>query len=276
MRHHVFPRSEAKGTNRKSGTRLLVVLALLMLGLGTWYFTHGSSRSSELVNETAAPTTDSTEMDARARAERRLRELRAAHERTGSDAREARSGALEGPPPIEGGKFRVPTPGAAGSGVAKVRPRVGASAAGAEAQGAGETDYEELDPDDIPALKRMALEDPDPDRRLAAVTLLGASDDPQAIPILAEVLKDQDEEVRLAAIQSLADMTGDVPVEVLGNAALSDPSPDNRYEALEALADVGGAAARSYIEKALQDPNEDVASLAESLLELGHDTAPNQ
>ena len=42
----------------------------------------------------------------------------------------------------------------------------------------------------------MALEDNDAERRLAAVTLLGASDDPQAIPILAQALQDQEEDSR--------------------------------------------------------------------------------
>ncbi len=123
------------------------------------------------------------------------------------------------------------------------------------------------DPDDIPSLRRMAIEDGDAERRLAAVTLLGASDDPAAIPILAQALQDKDEEVRLAAIQSLADVTGEVPVEAVGGAALNDPSADNRYEALEVLSDVGSPAARAFIEKAANDPDEDVSDLAHSLLD---------
>ncbi len=254
----------------RSGVPLWLPLALIAvcLAAGVWYLSSGNPPAPESPAQ-ISDGPDSTEGDARARAERRLRELRAAHEQASGSAREQKAPGREHPG--EGGAFRVPGGSSAG-GAAKVRPKMGASAAGSDAGEVAPVEQDDPDPDDIPALKRMALEDPDPDRRLAAVTLLGASDDPQAIPILAEVLKDQDEEVRLAAIQSLADMTGDVPVEVLGNAALSDPSPDNRYEALEALADLGGPAARSYIEKALHDPDEDVASLAESLLELGQDS----
>ncbi|GIW45762.1 MAG: hypothetical protein KatS3mg077_3044 [Candidatus Binatia bacterium] len=250
-------------------------LVLLVL-LGTvvavvWYVRSAPPDHRELVSEGSEGELGGP---AGSRAEQRLRELRAAHEasRGGVNPGESqRSGAG-----IDGGQFQVRSQGAGSAGV-KVKPKLGASAAGSESAASADAGgYDEPDPDDIPALKKMALEDPDPDRRLAAVTLLGASDDPQAIPILAEALKDQDEEVRLAAIQSLADMTGDVPVEVLGNAALNDPSPDNRYEALEALADLAGGAARPYLERALHDPDEDVASLAESLLELEGDNEETQ
>ncbi len=235
--------------------------------LGLWYFRSGEhGRGSRLADEPEQQ--EDYRGSGVTRAEQRLRELRAAHQSASGSALEGDKQARASEE-AQGGRFQVPERGVGATTSTKVKPKAGASAAGAEdGDATADSGYDEPDPDDIPALKRMALEDPDPDRRLAAVTLLGASDDPQAIPILAEVLKDQDEEVRLAAIQSLADMTGDVPVEVLGNAALSDPSPDNRYEALEALADLAGPAARPYLERALHDPDEDVASLAESLLEL--------
>ena len=49
---------------------------------------------------------------------------------------------------------------------------------------------------------------------------------------------------------------------------VDDPSADNRYEALEALSDVGGERAISAIQKALNDPDEDVRSLAEGMLDM--------
>jgi hypothetical protein len=127
------------------------------------------------------------------------------------------------------------------------------------------------DPDDIPALTRISLQDPDPDRRLAAVTLLGASDDPQVIPVLAQALSDKDEEVRLAAVQSLSDFTGEAAVDAI-EPALNDTSADIRYEALEVLADLDAERARPFVKNALNDPDEDVRSLAESLLEDVGDT----
>ncbi len=168
-----------------------------------------------------------------------------------------------------GGTMQVP----AGTGVTadtnRIRPRPASNSANremVESASPHEIPFDD-DPDDIPSLRQMALHETDPERRLAAVTLLGASDDPQAIPILAEALRDEDEEVRLAAIQSLADVTGDVPVDVLGNAALNDPSAENRYEALEVLVDAAGPAARPFLEKAALDPDEDVSEFAKNQLE---------
>jgi hypothetical protein len=130
-------------------------------------------------------------------------------------------------------------------------------------------------PEDIPTLKTMALQDADPQRRLAAVTLLGASDDPNVIPVLAQALSDQDEDVRMAAIQSLADFTGEAPVDAI-ESALNDSSPDVRYEALEVLSDIGGERARRAVQRALNDPDEDVQELAQSILEFDFEEDQNQ
>jgi len=133
-------------------------------------------------------------------------------------------------------------------------------------------DIDPLDenPDDIPTLRRVALEDPDPERRLAAVTLLGISDNPEAIPVLAEVLRDEDENVRMEAVLSLADFTDEAPVDALSQ-ALSDPSPDIRYEALDVLSDIETPEAKAVIQRALNDPDEDVRELAEIILEMWED-----
>jgi hypothetical protein len=123
------------------------------------------------------------------------------------------------------------------------------------------------DPEDIPAMRKIALDDKDPDRRLAAVTMLGASEDPEAIPVLTQALSDSNEEVRMAALQALSDFTDEPPVDAIQN-ALNDPDPDIRFEALSVLADVGGQPARNAIEKALNDPDEDVRTLAEGIMDL--------
>lgn len=126
------------------------------------------------------------------------------------------------------------------------------------------------DPEDIPTLRLVALEDPDPERRLAAITLLGISDDPAAIPVLAEALADEDENVRMEAVLSLADFTDEAPVDALSR-ALSDPSPDVRYEALDVLSDIETREAKRAVERALNDPDEDVRELAEIILEMWDD-----
>jgi HEAT repeat protein/PBS lyase HEAT-like repeat-containing protein len=152
-------------------------------------------------------------------------------------------------------------------------PRASDAARGAAAapdlgqEAADEPTPFDTDPDDIPALTKILTEDPDPERRLAAVTLLGSSDDPEVIPTLAKALSDQDEEVRMAALQALSDFTDEPPVEAI-ESALNDTSADIRFEALDVLSDIGGDRVRPAIEKALNDPDEDVRSLAEGILDF--------
>jgi HEAT repeat protein len=121
--------------------------------------------------------------------------------------------------------------------------------------------------EDIGALTKVAFGDPDPERRLAAVTLLSATEDPQVITVLARSLADQNEEVRMAALQALSDFTGEAPTVAI-ESALHDASPDIRYEAVSMLAEVGTERARNAIQQALTDPDEDVRFLAESVLEM--------
>jgi hypothetical protein len=121
--------------------------------------------------------------------------------------------------------------------------------------------------EDIGALTKVAFGDPDPERRLAAVELLSATEDPQVITVLARSLADQNEEVRMAALQALSDFTGEAPTVAI-EGALHDSSPDIRYEAVSMLAEVGSDRARTAIQQALNDPDEDVRFLAESVLDL--------
>jgi HEAT repeats len=120
--------------------------------------------------------------------------------------------------------------------------------------------------DDINTLKNVALHDPDPERRLSAVTMLGSSDDPKVIPILTQALSDKDEDVRMTALDSLSDFTDQPPVAAI-ESALNDQSADVRFEALDILSDIGGDNIRSYVEQALNDPDEDVRALAQGILD---------
>jgi|SRR5579862_2841452 len=194
--------------------------------------------------------------------EQRLKQLHAAHDQISGQG-QARDSAGT----TAGGKID------AGSKVtAQVKrlpqPRLGGEAPNApDAAGNGDGEID-VDPDDIPALANIALHDKDPERRLAAVTMLGSSEDPAVLTTLAQALSDEDDEVRMAAIQSLSDFTGDAPIDLLSKVVVEDPSADNRYEALEALSDLGGDRAASAIQKALNDPDEDVRALAEGMLDM--------
>lgn len=120
--------------------------------------------------------------------------------------------------------------------------------------------------EDMTVLKNMAINDKNVDRRLEAVTLLGATEEPDVVPVLGQALSDEDPEVRLAAIQALADFTGDGAFDYLVKAVTDDPEADNRYEALEALSDLEEDRATIYAKQALEDPDEEVRDLAESIL----------
>lgn len=134
---------------------------------------------------------------------------------------------------------------------------------------ASDTDLDQHE-NDIPALQRVVTSDPDPERRLAAVTMLGATDDPSAINVLSQALGDEDEEVRMEAVLALADFVDEAPVQALGR-ALNDPSADIRYEALDAISDIETPEATRLIQAALQDPDEDVRELAEINYDLRDD-----
>jgi hypothetical protein len=204
-------------------------------------------------------------VSSRLQVEQRLQELHAAHDRTTDQGQHEPGQGQHEEGVAVGGKIKAPV-GAAPNDkrIAPQRP-----AAGDPAAPPGEVVDNELDvdPDDIPALKNIAIADADPERRLAAVTLLGSSEDPAVLPTLAQALSDEDDEVRLAAIQSLSDFTGEAPVELLSKVVAEDPSADNRYEALQALSDVGGEHATNAIQRALNDPDEDVRALAEGMVE---------
>jgi hypothetical protein len=195
----------------------------------------------------------------RQQVEQRLRQLHAAHDRSSRERQPGTDAA--------GGKIEAH--GAVAPKVGRVqRPPLGAPAVpnGGAADQPDDGD-QDVDADDIPALKNIALRDTDPERRLAAVTMLGASEDPTAVPVLAQALSDEDDEVRMAAIQALSDFTGDAPIDLLSKVAVDDPSADNRYEALEALSDLGGERVLSTVQQALNDPDEDVRALAEGMLD---------
>jgi HEAT repeat protein len=144
---------------------------------------------------------------------------------------------------------------------------LGAGTAPQMTDSGGAANLSDVDTDDIPAMKRIALRDHDPDRRSLAVAVLGESEDPGVIPVLEQALSDTDEDVRMAALQALSDITDEPPVEAI-ESALNDPSPDIRFEALTILADMSGARARSAVEKALNDPDEDVRDFAEGIMDL--------
>jgi len=240
--------------SRSSWIWIAIILAVVVLGAVFWL---PGSQPPAVSDEDAQSARG---LPSSAQVQERLQQLGEARSRTARDG--------------QGGKVDVPSRMDPKRNIGPAGPPSAPGANTQEDDGAeppvrGVINPEFIDPqpEDIPTLKTMALQDADPQRRLAAVTLLGASDDPDVIPVLAQALSDQDEDVRMAAVQSLADFTGEAPVDAI-ETALNDPSADVRYEALEVLSDIGGDRARRAVQRALNDPDEDVQELAQSILEF--------
>jgi hypothetical protein len=230
--------------------------AIVLLVGARWAFRSGDG-------STGSPATEPDGTKQSDRVRQRLEELRTTHPGAGQEtgASQGKTGkieAREGVMPRSQRNMQFP---------AHERPAGQAAKGDAQPQDAPESAPIDDDIEDIPTLKNLALQDPDPERRLTAVTMLGATEDPQAIPILAQALSDQDEEVRMAALEGLSDFTDEPPVEAIEN-AINDPSADIRFEAVSVLSDIGGDRARSAIEKALNDPDDDVRTLAEGILDM--------
>lgn len=119
---------------------------------------------------------------------------------------------------------------------------------------------------DFETLKTMALTDADPDNRVVALWLLGSEEDQPVMPILMQALSDSDPEVRMAALESISEFD-DPPIEALA-IALDDPDPEIRFEALSVAAEIENQAVIPLLEKGLNDPDEDVRSLAEGLADF--------
>jgi len=141
---------------------------------------------------------------------------------------------------------------------------------------AAETPYE-APPQDIPSLGRMALTDANPQRRIEAILLLSGTEDPQAIPFLRQALSDPDAGVRLAVVKSLADadFPGEGPTELLGAVIVRDADEENRLEALNVLAQIDTQGAAGVAAQVLNDPDEDVRTRAQEILDSQADGPAN-
>src|SRR5205814_1210004 len=100
---------------------------------------------------------------------------------------------------------------------------------------AADVDMRVNPPEDIPTLGRMALTDPDPQRRAAAGVLLAATEKPEAVPLLYRALSDADATVRQTLVKEIAelDFAPDTTIDLLSPVAMKDSESGNRVAALE-------------------------------------------
>lgn len=132
-------------------------------------------------------------------------------------------------------------------------------------------DQDEEDIEDEKKLAETIRTNPDPEERASAVFFLTGGESRTVIPVLLEALGDPDAEVRLAAVEALDDYSDDLKPETLVP-ALSDADAEVRFEALGVLGDMDDEdAVRAIAKRMLNDPDEDVRSLAEGILDLEDD-----
>lgn len=139
---------------------------------------------------------------------------------------------------------------------------------------------QEVSPDDRAEFERLrdiVLHDSDPEQRAQAVWQITNFEDVPVVPVLHQALLDSDREVRLTAVQELSGLDdvaspGEETRWDLIALALDDQDPEVRLEALNVVdeaADEEGQRdrVRALIDKALSDPDEDVRSKAEDMLD---------
>jgi len=123
-------------------------------------------------------------------------------------------------------------------------------------------------PEDLPTLGRVALTDPDPERRAAAGVLLAASENPQAVPLLRQALADKDPKVRHTLVKEIADVdfAPDATVDLLAPVVMKDADPANRVLALQTLAGIGGDRVTALATRLKKDAVPEVRVLAEKIM----------
>ncbi len=135
-------------------------------------------------------------------------------------------------------------------------------------------DGDEEDPEDVEDEAKLAetiRTNPDPEERASAVFFITGGESRTVVPVLLDALGDPDPEVRLAAVEALDDYSDDLKPETLVP-ALSDADAEVRFEALGVLGDMDDeAAVRDIAKKMLNDPDDDVRSLAEGILDMDGD-----
>jgi hypothetical protein len=130
---------------------------------------------------------------------------------------------------------------------------------------------EETDPEDIEDEAKLAetiRSNPDAEERASAIFFLTGGSSRTVVPVLLEALGDPDPEVRLAAVEALDDYAEDLQPETLVP-ALSDADAEVRFEALGVLGDMEDQdSIRDIAKRMLNDPDDDVRSLAEGILDM--------
>lgn len=128
-------------------------------------------------------------------------------------------------------------------------------------------DLGEEDEDEIREMSRVALTDPDPDERAMALWSLAGIGDEVALPVLTKALSDPDKDVRLAALGEFSNFSDTNLALDPATQALLDSDSEVRIEALRLLADIEDERALDAVRTLLEDPDPDVKTEAEEIIE---------
>ena len=108
------------------------------------------------------------------------------------------------------------------------------------------------------------LADKDPEARARALDALIQRKGQQAVRLVLKALRDDSDLVRTRALDRALNSDLDIPQETLAGLALNDRSVNVRFLALDALSDDPNS--RWVAERALQDPDEYIRSMARDIL----------
>jgi HEAT repeat protein len=117
-------------------------------------------------------------------------------------------------------------------------------------------------------LAQQALQAPEPAARIAALKALGErGEEEKSRSTVASALRDQNTGVRGMALE-LVQQGLPVPLEAVHEMALHDTSPELRINALDTLVDLSDTnAAMEYLKKALQDPDPQIKTRVQHMLQ---------
>jgi len=123
-------------------------------------------------------------------------------------------------------------------------------------------------PPSLETLRKEATNASDPTERLFALhELVYQEKEADVLPLLLTALHDADPQVRAFAMRSLDEMEETIPLAPMADVALYDPLAEYRQTALKWLAERDPEAAIPTLEQALGDQDDEVLSLAQTLLE---------
>lgn len=117
-------------------------------------------------------------------------------------------------------------------------------------------------------LAQQALQAPEPAARITALKALGErGEEEKSRSTVASALRDQNTGVRGVALE-LVQQGLPVPLEAVHEMALHDTSPELRINALDTLVDLSDTnAAMEYLKKALQDPDPQIKTRVQHMLQ---------